>query len=211
MQSTNTRPFQHEIRVRSIGIDDWPLWRSLRLQALEEAPYAFSSRLADWQGRGDTEARWRGRVSDVPLNIVAELQEAAAGMASGTAPNPDGSVELISMWVAPFARGRGVGHALLNAVIEWAREQQASRVALGVLEGKSVPLPSITDMDSFRSVPTSEPSPNIGWCLKYLRAFIRGQVEPDFRSRSVGGPTSSSPGCRPLLHTFQVSGVTFHN
>jgi ribosomal protein S18 acetylase RimI-like enzyme len=130
-----TRSFQDEIRVRRIGLDDWPLWRKLRLQALEEAPYAFSSRLADWQGQGDTETRWRGRVSDVPLNIVAEWQETAAGMASGTAPNPDGSVELISMWVAPFARGRGVGDALVNAVIEWAREQQASRVALGVLEG----------------------------------------------------------------------------
>ena len=129
------RPFQDEIKVRRIGVDDWPLWRKLRLQALEEAPYAFSSRLADWQGRGDTEARWRGRVSDVPLNIVADWQENAAGMASGTAPNPDGSVELISMWVAPFARGRGVGDALVNAVIEWAREQQASSVVLGVLEG----------------------------------------------------------------------------
>jgi ribosomal protein S18 acetylase RimI-like enzyme len=130
-----TRPFQGEIKVRRIGVDDWPLWRILRLQALEEAPYAFSSRLADWQGLGDTEARWRGRVSDVPLNIVAEWQESAAGMASGTVPNPDGSVELISMWVAPFARGRGVGDALVNAVIEWAREQRASSVVLGVLEG----------------------------------------------------------------------------
>jgi ribosomal protein S18 acetylase RimI-like enzyme len=130
-----TRPFQDEIKVRRIGVEDWPLWRNLRLRALEEAPYAFSSRLADWQGQGDTEARWRGRVSDVPLNVVAEWQETAAGMASGTAPNPDGSVELISMWVAPFARGRGVSDALVDAVIEWAREQQASRVALGVLEG----------------------------------------------------------------------------
>jgi len=130
-----TRPFQDEIKVRRIGVDDWPLWRKLRLEALEEAPYAFSSRLADWQGHGDTEARWRGRVSDVPLNIVAEWQDTAAGMASGTAPNPDGSVELISMWVAPFARGRGAGDALVNAVIEWAREQQASSVVLGVLEG----------------------------------------------------------------------------
>jgi ribosomal protein S18 acetylase RimI-like enzyme len=56
-------------------------------------------------------------------------------MASGSAPNPDGSVELISMWVAPFARGRGVSDALAKAVIEWAREQQASTVTLGVLEG----------------------------------------------------------------------------
>jgi len=53
-------------------------------------------------------------------------------MVSATAPNPEGSVELISMWVAPFARGRGVGDSLVHAVIEWAREQQAPRVVLGM-------------------------------------------------------------------------------
>jgi ribosomal protein S18 acetylase RimI-like enzyme len=125
----------NEINIRKIGIDDWTLWRKLRLEALGEAPYAFGSTLADWQGKGDTEARWRGRLSDVPLNIVAEWQNTAAGMASATAPNPDGSVDLISMWVAPFARGHGVGDALVNAAITWAREQQASRVALAVFEG----------------------------------------------------------------------------
>jgi ribosomal protein S18 acetylase RimI-like enzyme len=130
-----TQSCQDEIQARRIGVDDWPLWRILRLQALEEAPYAFSARLADWQGQGDTEMRWRGRLSDVPLNIIATWQETAAGMSSGTALNPDGSIELISMWVAPFARGRGVGDALVDAVIEWANEQRASRVTLGVLEG----------------------------------------------------------------------------
>jgi GNAT superfamily N-acetyltransferase len=124
-----------QINLRQIGVDDWPLWRKLRLQALEEAPYAFGSKLADWQGEGDTETRWRGRLSDVPLNIVAEWQKTAAGMASATALDPDGAVELISMWVAPFARGRGVGDSLVNAVIEWAREQQASRVALALFGG----------------------------------------------------------------------------
>ena len=39
------------------------------------------------------------------------------------------------MWVAPFARGHGVGDSLVNAILEWAREQQASRVALAVFEG----------------------------------------------------------------------------
>jgi GNAT superfamily N-acetyltransferase len=130
-----TRSSQDEIKVRRIGVDDWPLWRKLRLQALEEAPYAFSARLADWQGEGDTEMRWRGRLSDVPFNITAAWQETGAGICSGTALNPDGSIELISMWVAPFARGHGVGDALVNAVIEWAYEQRASRVTLGVLEG----------------------------------------------------------------------------
>jgi len=104
------------------------------LEALTEAPYAFGSTLADWQGKGDTETRWRGRLTEVPFNIVAAWQEAAAGMASGTAPNPTGSVELLSMWVAPFARGRGIGEALVTAVLEWAREAQASRVDLAVFE-----------------------------------------------------------------------------
>jgi len=67
-----TTSFPNEIDLQKICIDDWFLWRKLRLQALEEAPYAFSSTLADRQGQGDTEARWRGRLSNVPLNIVAE-------------------------------------------------------------------------------------------------------------------------------------------
>jgi ribosomal protein S18 acetylase RimI-like enzyme len=129
------RSSQAEINLRKIGVDDWPLWRILRLEALAEAPYAFSATLAYWLGEGDTETRWRRRLSDVPLNIVAEWQKTSAGMVSGTAPGSEGSVELISMWVAPFARGHGIGDSLVNAVIEWAREQQASKVILAVFEG----------------------------------------------------------------------------
>jgi ribosomal protein S18 acetylase RimI-like enzyme len=55
-------------------------------------------------------------------------------MASGTKPNADGEVELISMWVAPFARGRRVADALVDAVITWARGQRIDRVALDVME-----------------------------------------------------------------------------
>lgn len=73
------------ISHRILNPDDWQLWRNLRLQALEEAPYAFSSRLADWQGEGDTEVRWRARLSAVPFNIIADLNDAPAGMVSATA------------------------------------------------------------------------------------------------------------------------------
>jgi ribosomal protein S18 acetylase RimI-like enzyme len=120
------------IALRQLTADDWQLWRKLRLEALAEAPYAFGAKLSDWQGPGDTEARWRARLTDVPLNIVAEWESTPAGMIGGTAPGADGSVELISMWVAPFARGRGVGDALVQAVVEWARDQHAVAVVLGV-------------------------------------------------------------------------------
>jgi ribosomal protein S18 acetylase RimI-like enzyme len=120
--------------LRVLEVDDWRQWRELRLEALGEAPRAFGSKLADWQGPGDTEQRWRDRLSSVPLNIIADLEQKLAGMVSATSPESDGAIALISMWVAPFARGRGVGDALVTAVIEWAKEQGQSRVALDVME-----------------------------------------------------------------------------
>ncbi|HLY00859.1 MAG TPA: GNAT family N-acetyltransferase [Candidatus Cybelea sp.] len=104
------------------------------MEALGEAPYAFSSTLAQWQGEGDSEVRWRARLSTVPLNVVADLNRKAAGMVSATAPDRDGMIELISMWVAPFARGCGVGDSLVASVIRWARERRAARISLAVVE-----------------------------------------------------------------------------
>ncbi|MFN2448268.1 MAG: GNAT family N-acetyltransferase [Candidatus Baltobacteraceae bacterium] len=76
--------------------------------------------------------RWRGRLIDVPFNVIAELESVRAGIVSATAPSDDRTVELISLWVAPFARGCGLGDALVSAVIAWAREQTAARVMLAV-------------------------------------------------------------------------------
>jgi GNAT superfamily N-acetyltransferase len=104
------------------------------LEALREASYAYSSTLAEWQGEGDTEVRWRARLSAVPFNVIAYLDGRVAGMVSGTAADQGGTSELISMWVAPFARGQGVSDSLVAAVVQWARGQQAARIALAVVE-----------------------------------------------------------------------------
>jgi len=122
------------IDVSVIGPDDWRLWRGLRLEALAEAPYAFGSTLADWSGERDTEARWRARLTSVPFNAVAYLDGKAAGIASGVEADEEGAAELISMWVAPFARGRGVADALVGEVMGWARAQRAPKLVLGVVE-----------------------------------------------------------------------------
>ena len=121
------------ITVRQVSSDDWREWRDLRLAALSEAPYAFGSRLADWQGDGDSEQRWRERLTSVPFNVIADLGGIPGGMASGTLT--EGDAELTSMWVAPFARGSGVGDALIQAVLQWASTVNPIRVILGVKEG----------------------------------------------------------------------------
>ena len=111
------------IDVWELQPDDWRVWRELRLHALAESPTAFGSTLAAWSGAGDVEARWRARLSDVPFNAVIRLDGVSAGMV-GAHVRRDGAVELISMWVAPFARGRGVGDAAVQAVLGWAGERK---------------------------------------------------------------------------------------
>ncbi|HEU4514626.1 MAG TPA: GNAT family N-acetyltransferase [Nocardioidaceae bacterium] len=125
------------IVLRVLTVEDWPTWRRLRLAALADAPYAFGSTLADWQGAGDTEDRWRARLG-MPdsQNLVAELEGEPVGMASGVPADHDrAAAEVISMWVAPKVRGRGVGDALLLGVETWARQRGAATLRLSVSEG----------------------------------------------------------------------------
>jgi ribosomal protein S18 acetylase RimI-like enzyme len=128
------------IDLRVLEPDDWRLWRELRLAALAEAPYAFGSALADWQGEGDREERWRGRLSLPGCHLIAVLDGQPAGMASGVPDGSPGAVELISMWVSPAARGRGVGDALIGAVERWARQHGARTLRLSVMPGNAAAL-----------------------------------------------------------------------
>ena len=41
------------------------------------------------------------------------------------------------MWVAPISRGKGIGEALIDAVIGWAEEIGARGVSLAVKHGNS--------------------------------------------------------------------------
>lgn len=92
----------------------------MRLASLSDAPAAFGSRYADWV---DAPAeRWQARLSQVPLTLLAHEATTVVGVASGQ-PDGEGWVELISMWVAPAARGTGVAGRLIGAVVEWAAGQ----------------------------------------------------------------------------------------
>ncbi|MFP7834643.1 GNAT family N-acetyltransferase [Marisediminicola sp. LYQ134] len=110
------------IALITVSSNDWRIWRSLRLAALTEAPGAFGSRLADWVGAD--EGRWRKRLS-IPgaIDLVALDSGTGSpiGMVTGTpAARRGAGAELISMWVDPAARGRGVATLLADAVVTWA-------------------------------------------------------------------------------------------
>jgi ribosomal protein S18 acetylase RimI-like enzyme len=107
--------------VRVLGGDDWALLRDIRLRALRDSPSAFGSTYEREVGFG--EADWRRRLEDAAsVNVLAELGGRPVGMAGGF-PDLPGLLHVVAMWVEPDARGRGVGHALLRAVEDRARER----------------------------------------------------------------------------------------
>ncbi|WP_434043353.1 MULTISPECIES: N-acetyltransferase family protein [Sorangium] len=119
------------INLRALSSEEWPVWRDLRLRALADAPHAFGATLEEW--RNASEERWRARL-ELPgsHNLVAYVDREPVGMATG-APL-EGTYVLISMWVAPEVRGRGVGDALVEEIVRWARERGASELRLDVKE-----------------------------------------------------------------------------
>lgn len=122
------------IDLLDVGPDDWKAWRDLRLAALDEAPYAFGSQLVDWVDA--PEERWRERLS-VPgaYQVIASLDGTPVGMAGGLRAEENGVTELVSMWIAPVGRGRGIGNALMAAVETWARDIGATVLKLSVADG----------------------------------------------------------------------------
>jgi ribosomal protein S18 acetylase RimI-like enzyme len=172
------------MKVQRVRKEDAARLREIRLRALREAPYAFSSwfeREAEyppevWEGRAaDSEAAVESTV------FVAMEGERWLGIAGGYFPTADHeAATLWGLWVDPALRRRGVARHLVEAVADWARGRGVSRLELSVTDraraaaalyhrlgftetGERRPLasqPSITEIFLARSLePKMEPHP----------------------------------------------------
>ncbi|NUT41408.1 MAG: GNAT family N-acetyltransferase [Thermoactinospora sp.] len=121
-----------EIAIVQLGPDDVGRLREVRLRALQESPDAFGSSYAreiefseeDWLKRlKNPDSRWwvaeSGDLGDVGL-VCMLLEESGA--------------HLLSMWVAPEARGRGLASRLVDRCVEWARSAGAEQVQLWAVD-----------------------------------------------------------------------------
>jgi GNAT superfamily N-acetyltransferase len=120
------------VLVRETVMDDWQALRDIRLEALRDARTAFWSTYEQEAPRG--EEHWRDRCTRGGT-FLAYLPDAAepVGLIGGYTEDPK-TVELVSMYVRPVARGRGVGEALVATVVDWAVRRNAASVHLWVTE-----------------------------------------------------------------------------
>lgn len=124
--------------IRRLAKGDGDLLREVRLRALAEAPFAFSSWL---ERERDYRAEfWEGRVAESELGVsgvvfVAVDGARSVGMAGGFfGAEQRESATLWGVWVDPSERRRGLGRELVEAVAGWARDSGAQSVRLALAD-----------------------------------------------------------------------------
>jgi GNAT superfamily N-acetyltransferase len=109
--------------------------RRVRLAALAEAPWAFCSSYD--VARHYPDRYWLDRIASArgaatPL-FAAAVGDRWVGMVGGTAQE-GAAPQLVSLWVEPEWRGRGVVDELVAGVADWARSLGHRRLRLWVTE-----------------------------------------------------------------------------
>jgi GNAT superfamily N-acetyltransferase len=114
--------------------EDWERVRDIRVRALADAPFAFGSRLEEEQDQ--PEFFWRANLErQAAATFLAIRGRETVGLVrTFVEPEDVASARLVSMWVAPHARGQGVGRQLVAVVVQWARDHDATSVQLWVTE-----------------------------------------------------------------------------
>jgi len=126
------------MEVRELTGDEWTLWRDLRLRALTDSPDTFREMFEEVAGQpdewwaeliGSTVAHPRGGL------WIAEIDGEPVGMTFGRLDPACEVLGVGAMWVAPEARGRGLGARLLATAIDWGRSSGARVAELWVTDG----------------------------------------------------------------------------
>jgi ribosomal protein S18 acetylase RimI-like enzyme len=98
-----------------LGPQDWERFRRVRLASLAESPHAFGSQSDEVAQR--PQSSWTGQLGVLPTWVIpGEDQDI------GVVRVDPGVPELISLWVAPEGRGKGLGKQLIHQVMAWAQE-----------------------------------------------------------------------------------------
>lgn len=157
-----------DVRILRAGPEHAELVRATRLRSLADTPDAFWTTEAE--ARAEPQDIWRERLAapdgatfvavpagrsggdGLPRKRVTPSWEVGLGLAFGR-PHHDlaGEAGLYGMWVAPEARGRGVGGRLIREVVAWARGAGHPRLLLEVGDANA---PAIAAYRALGFVPT---------------------------------------------------------
>ena len=119
-------------RIESLNPNRWEVYKAVRLQALTDTPNAFGSTLE--KEIEYSEDDWQRRLQRTDCNTFIALSEDEMPVGVVVCAAFEGHVGLFAMWVAPEERKKGIGRALIDAVINWAKENDFGEILLDVAD-----------------------------------------------------------------------------
>jgi ribosomal protein S18 acetylase RimI-like enzyme len=151
------------VRIRRVEPEAWRELAEVRLRALADAPTAFASTYEVEAARSDREWRdWAARVAAgvSAVAFVVDEGERLQGLVMGheRTEQPE-RVALVSLWVAPEARGRGLGSELVERVVEWAEDRGADAVTIWVNEANAAAI-GLYERAGFTATGARQPLPS---------------------------------------------------
>jgi len=150
--------------IRPIQSEEGATLRDIRVRAIHDTPDAFAVSLADTLAQADEGwAAWatRNAMGDASIMYVAEDAGTWIGMAGGMrdTSGPEEVAHLISMWVDPVYRGRGLGRQLVEHVVGWAEHRGVRRLELWVTAHNTAAI-ELYARCGFRTIGESQPLPS---------------------------------------------------
>jgi len=119
-----------DIRIQRLKTDAGERLRANRLRALQDAPHAFEATYEESAARPPES--WKRQLADLATFVAVDGEHDVGMVRGGPHSILADTAYLISMWVAPEALGRGVGQALIQAIVQWAKATGYARVVLDV-------------------------------------------------------------------------------
>ncbi|MBE2236551.1 MAG: GNAT family N-acetyltransferase [Caldilineaceae bacterium] len=127
------KPRNHQIEIWPLRAEQWEIHKRIRLAALADAPYAFTTRLTDVVARPDEE--WMeitARRAGEPDSVTYFAAVAGEPCAMAACTLTELGAEMLAVWVAPACRKLGVGQALVDYARTWAIQRRAPTLVVGV-------------------------------------------------------------------------------
>ncbi|MGI8459494.1 MAG: GNAT family N-acetyltransferase [Propionibacteriaceae bacterium] len=108
----------NEVTVEALTEDQWSAYRSIRLEALQESPGAFTSSFAEESDHD--EPRWRACMLRAQRLLAVRDGRPTGVVSVGPSRSKDLSADLFGLWVKPTSRNTGVAWRLVEAAGEHA-------------------------------------------------------------------------------------------
>ena len=132
-----------KLKITQLAPADWKLFCSLRLQAIQEVPSGFADTLTETLRISEEE--WRRRLT-LPFGrvFIGKINNTVVGMLAVTffeKTKLRHRAKLLSYFVLPTERGKGIGEQLMLHVLAWLQKRPTIvKVESSVNEGREASL-----------------------------------------------------------------------